>query len=180
MRRLRPPAAPTALAAVAVALFAASPAITGSDVVHAAPSLTTYGTSVGPDARASVDVEYDAGGYTHVELVVSGLAPRTRYVGRARVGGCAPMASRLGPVFQMFPNPDPETPYDPLYRNPGNEVWLDVETDAHGAGSVRTTQKWQFHPLSRPGSVTIHDMLRMNRPTDPMVGAALACLEVAF
>ena len=176
----RPDALPTALAASAVALFAASPAIAGSERVHAAGELTAYTPVVPAGARAAVDATYDAGGHSHIELRVAGLAPRHRYVARVRNGGCTAAPAALGPIFQLSPNPDPATPDDPFFRNPVNEVWLDVDTDSAGSGRARVEQPWQFHPLGRPGSVTIHEMLPMNHPSDPVVGRTLACLDVAF
>lgn len=179
MRRRTQDAVLVGVAAAAAALFAASPAIVGSDVVHAAAPLTRYAAAIPEGAGADVAVEYDAGGYTEVTLTVEGLAPRTPYAGRARVGGCSPEVSGLAEVFQMSPNPDPERPGDPQYRNPYNELWLDFRTDDEGAAETRVTQKWQFHPTWRPGSVTIHEM-SSDRREHSTAGATVACLEVAF
>ena len=58
MRRLRAHVTPCLLALGALALFVASPAITGSDEVHASAPVTAYGAD---PAELAVDVEYDAG-----------------------------------------------------------------------------------------------------------------------
>jgi len=179
---MRPPPTwllPGLLATAAVALFAASPALAGSDRVWAAGPLTAYDPALA-GATARLDVEYDAAGDTHLRLAVEGLAPSTLYVVRAHVDGCPAAAAGLGDVFQSSPNPDPTSPDDERYRNSVNEVWLDVRTDATGAGVRRQRQPWQFAPTWRAGSVVLHALLPVERQGDPVVGAPLACLEVPF
>lgn len=177
--------ASTGLAALGVAVFVASPVIVGSDTVHASGPVVTYPASetagVSAEVSAEVSVEYDAAGETHVTLTVAGLAPVTRYLGRAHLGGCTRSSAELGEIFQLATNPDPvRRPEDRRFRNDVNEIWLDLDTDERGRARVRATQPWQFHPLARPGSVIIHDMLLQRRPVDPVVGAALVCVEVPF
>jgi hypothetical protein len=173
-------AAPVALGVLAVGLFAASPALAGSDLVRATGPLTVYDPALA-GATARLQVEYDTLGDTHLRLSVAGAQPSTYYVVRAHVGGCPSVADELDDVFQASPNPDAEeSPEDPLFRNPVNEVWLDVETGPTGAGVRRARQPWQFHPTWRAGSVVLHALLPMERESDPVVGRALACLEVPF
>jgi len=67
---MRPPPTwllPGLLATAAVALFAASPALAGSDRVWAAGPLTAYDPALA-GATARLDVEYDAAGDTHLRL----------------------------------------------------------------------------------------------------------------
>lgn len=174
-------AVPAVLAAASLATFAASPALVEAERVDASGAMVTYGETLQDAPQARVRAEYDTVGDTRVELSVTGLEAATRYAGRVHVGGCERRRRDLGEVFQATPNPDPAgAPQDPAYRNPGNEVWLDLETDAAGTGSVAARQPWQFHPTRRPGSVIIHEMLPVSHPLDPIVGPALACLEVGF
>ncbi len=178
MRVMSSRAAPAALGLVGVALFAVSPALAGTDRVHAAGPLTVYAGPAG--GRASVDVAYDAAGSTRIGLGVSGLERETRYAVRVHHGPCPPPGAAPGPVYQRVPPPEPELADDPAFRNPRNEVWLDVSTGADGAGRAHARQDWQFPPQTRPESVIIHRVLLQTVPTDPVVGRPLACLEVSF
>lgn len=180
---MHPPTAgpvPLALAALAAGLFAASPALAGSDRVHRSAAWVSYAAAVPEGAAAVVDVTYDAGGSTGIGLRVAGLAPRHRYAGRVHRGGCPVQTEGLGEVFELMANPSPRHPEDPAYRNPVNEVWFDLVTDRSGAGWAHATQPWQFAPQDRPGAVVLHEVLPQERATDPAVGAALGCVEVRF
>ena len=171
--------APVALAVLGVAVFASSPALAGSERVTADGELLAYDPALA-GARATLRAEYDAAGDSRLAFAVTGLASSAHYVVRAHAGGCPATPAELGEVFQMSPNPDPEHPEDPDFRNGANEVWLDVETEADGSGASEAVQPWQFSPIWRAGSVVVHAVLPITRPHDPVVGRALGCLEVAF
>lgn len=182
MRRLHVPRGPRALAGACVvagmALVATSPAIAGSDSIHASGPLTLYGDR--PTAHASIDVRYDTTGQSHLDLRIAGLAPDTSYVVRAHAGPCSDTRLGLGPVFQSIPNPNPDTPLHPDYVNDSNEIWLDAETDAQGNAASHADQPWQPSPTWRPASVVVHEALVQTHPNAPRVGKALACLDVPF
>lgn len=180
MRPTRIGVVPTAVAALAVGLFAVSPVLAGSDRVHVRGGLVSYSAAVPAGARAVVDAEYDAAGSTRVRLSVTGLPPHHRYAGRVHLGGCPAGRAEIEDVFQLVPNPDPDLPEDPAYRNRVNEVWFDLATGRSGAGSAQATQPWQFAPQARPGAVVLHEVLPQTRPTDPVVGAPVGCVEVGF
>lgn len=78
--------------------------------------------------------------------------------------------------------PDPVQPsVDPAHANPENEIWLDLTTDADGAGGATTTVPWGFESGRRARSVVVH---AMPPATDPgragTAGARAACITVAF
>jgi Cu-Zn family superoxide dismutase len=169
-----------AVVLVAVGIFAASPAIAGSDVVHTVGHPGRYATVVPEAARLEVDAEYDAGGHTRITLGATGLAPRTSYAGRVTWGGCTVRASGLGPTYQLVPAPPDAAPFHPEYTNKVNEVWLELKTDDSGAGTAVAVQPWQFAPEERPGSVILHQHVVPVRPGGTTAGRRLACIEVAF
>jgi Cu-Zn family superoxide dismutase len=171
---------PVAVGACAAGLFAASPALAGSDHVRADGALTVYSAEVPAGATARVEAVYDSAGDSVVTLVVRGLAPRTEYGAHAHVGGCGPDGAAAGPNFQNVV--DPVSPsVDPAYANRANEIWLDLTTDAAGSGVAHATVSWQFPPERRPRSVILHE-----RHTSKLSGSAgtagarLACLGVRF
>lgn len=176
---------PTRMGHVAVVLlagglFAASPAIAGSDMVRISGPGARYGTTVPAHAHLELEAEYDAAGDTSVTLRATGLVPATAYAGRAALGGCPTRAGELGPTYQLLPTPAGADPRDPAFTNEVNEVWLELQTDSRGAATATAVQPWQFPPARRPGSVIIHEHVEPVRPGGTTAGRALACLEVAF
>lgn len=187
MRRLSPARhLPVLAAASAAALFAASPAVAGSDQARAEGELTRYpveGTYPVPaGATARVHAVYDTAGDTIITLHVRGLEPNTEYGAHAHVNACHPTdGAAAGPHFQHVLPGEKESPTDPKYANPGNEIWLDFTTNAAGNAVARSTVAWQFAPERRPGSVIIHQRHTHPGPQDAgTAGARLACLTVAF
>jgi superoxide dismutase, Cu-Zn family len=174
--RLGPPVA----AVIAIGLFVASPAIAGADRIRAEGTLVRYSDTVPFGATARVQAVYDASGHTVVTLHVWGLAPGTEYGAHAHRAACGSVGSAAGPHFQHVV--DPVTPStDPAYANPGNEIWLDLTTDADGNGAATTRLDWQFEPDRRAQSVIIHVEHTHTGPTDSGVaGTRLACLTVGF
>ena len=46
---------------------------------------------------------------------------------------------------------------DPAYANPGNEVWLDLQTDGDGDGHAETDVPFTFVENRSPRSIVIHE-----------------------
>jgi Cu-Zn family superoxide dismutase len=64
--------------------------------------------------------------------------------------------------------PDPVQPsVDPAHANPENEIWLDLTTDADGAGGATTTVPWGFESGRRARSVVVHAMPPATDPAGP-------------
>lgn len=181
----RPAHRPSLTVVVAVVtasvLFVASPAIAGADRIRAEGELTRYDSVAVPEgARAGVTAVYTAAGDSIVTLHVWGMASDTVYGAHAHVNGCGATGAAAGPHFQN--RLDPVTPsVDPAYANPGNEIWLDLTTDAEGNGAAQAKVAWQFSPERRARSVIIH---REHTSTEAgeagTAGARLACLAVGF
>ena len=171
---------PVAVGASAVALFAASPALAGSEQVRAGGPLTVHSAAVPAGATAQVKAVYDSSGDTVVTLHVRGLRPRTAYGAHAHVNPCGLDGAAAGPHFQNVV--DPVTPsVDPAYANPVNEIWLDLTTDAAGNGVAHATVPWQFSPDRRARSVVLHEQHTSEAPGSAgTAGARLACVDVAF
>lgn len=187
---------PLAIAAVTagVVLFAASPSIAGADRVRGEEPLTAYSVAAGgkpelvPDgAEARVQAVYNAAGDSIITLHVTGLLPDHTYGAHAHVNPCGLTGGAAGPHYQLTPDPDatPTKPStDPGYANPGNEVWLDVTTNAAGNGASLAKQAWQFPPGKAPRSVIIHEKRTATGAHGDgpagTAGARLACVDVSF
>jgi superoxide dismutase, Cu-Zn family len=173
---------PLLAVAAGVVLVAASPALAGVDRISAAGALVRYSPAVPVDATAEVEAAYDTAGDSTVTLRVRGLRPTTEYGAHVHVAQCGDSARAAGPDYQHLPNPDPDSPHDPAFENPGNEIWLDFETDGSGEAVVTKVLSWQFSPDRRAGSVIIHAERTRVGPDGPpgTAGARLACLTVGF
>lgn len=138
------------------------------------PALVPVGATV-----AVTDAEQD--GATVATLRVTGLLPNRTYGAHAHTRPCtAASGADAGPHFQF--SEDPVTPsVDPSYANPMNEIWLDVTTDANGAGESTATVPWVFPDDRRAESVVLHE-----KPTASHAGHAgtaggrPACVTVDF
>jgi superoxide dismutase, Cu-Zn family len=130
-------------------------------------------------ARATVAAE-EGGDRTTVGLEVAGLQPNRRYGAHAHAKPCGAAGTDAGPHFQL--QQDPVSPsVDPAYANPQNEIWLDFETDAEGAGEATTTVTWDFPADRRAQSVIIHAMPTSTEPGKAgTAGDRAACITVAF
>ena len=117
---------------------------------------------------------------TTVMLAVRGLEPDRRYGAHAHTQPCGPTGDLAGPHFQN--EVDPVQPsVDPAYANPENEIWLDLTTDASGAGSATTTVAWGFPRDRRARSVIVHAMPTATEPGEAgTAGARAACISVDF
>lgn len=162
------------------AVFAASPALAGADHARAGGPWTAYSAEVPSGATGKVTAVYDAAGRTVIVLHVKGLEPDTEYGAHTHVNPCGVTGAAAGPHWQRVP--DPITPsVNPVYANPGNEIWLDLTTDEDGNGVAQSKQDWQFPPDRRPRSVVLH---AEHTAVDPgkagTAGARLGCLTVEF
>ena len=145
-----------------------------------AGTAVTYDPKLVPvGSRAAVSSESGDDGTT-VMLAVRGLLPDRRYGAHAHVEACGDSGDAAGPHFQN--QVDPVQPsVDPAFANPQNEIWLDLTTDATGAGSATATVQWGFERNRRAKSVIIHEMGTATGPGDAgTAGARPACVNVEF
>jgi superoxide dismutase, Cu-Zn family len=147
-------------------------------------SLTdTYNPALAPvGARLSATMT-PSGESTTATLTVSGLLPNRGYAAHAHLFRCNTTPEAAGPHYQnrIDPAATPEAPStNPQYANPGNEIWLDVRTDAAGSGTSRTTVPFVFTNRG-PGSVVLHKAAETT--TGPgqagTAGARIACLTLS-
>jgi superoxide dismutase, Cu-Zn family len=176
--------------ATGLAVFAASPSLAGVDRAVADGRLVRYVDAdaalaplVPAGASARVEAVADAAGDTTITLRVHGLAPDHGYGAHVHRRPCGRLDPRTaGGHVQLVPNPRPRRfPHDPRYVNHHNEIWLDFDTDASGAGSARVVLPWQFWPGFPTGSVMIHaEHTSHGGPGGGAgtAGAAVACLTV--
>lgn len=127
----------------------------------------TYDAALVP-AGSTVEVtSAEQDGSTVTVLKVTGLQPNRTYGAHAHTKPCtAASGADAGPHYQF--SEDPVTPsVDPSYANPMNEIWLDVTTDANGAGESTATVPWVFPDDRRAESVVLHE-----KPTATHAGHA--------
>lgn len=143
------------------------------------PAFTYDPARVPVGARATVEVE-SADASTTTTLTVSGLNPNSTYGAHAHAKPCGATGDAAGPHYQS--RQDPVTPsVDPAYANPSNEIWLDLTTDAQGAGTGTSTVAWVFPADRRAMSVVVHDMATMTAPGKAgTAGSRPACVDVKF
>ena len=178
----------TPLAACGLAVLAVGLVACGSGGVEQSGTLApppeaegtyTYDQTAAPAGAELTVASTATDGDTRVELTVDGLAPNRAYGVHAHVNPCGETGDAAGPHFQNVQ--DPVSPsVDPAYANPRNEIWLDLRTDADGAGSATTKVPFDFAGRA-PASVVLHET-----PTSIAAGEAgtaggrLACLTVPF
>ncbi len=166
------------------------PAVPVADSAHSVQVTATFtpgpGTAVTYDptlvpagAQGTVDATSSSTG-TSVALSVQGLLPGRSYGAHAHTEPCGTTGAAAGPHYQN--TADPVQPsVDPRYANPDNEIWLDLTTDASGAGTARTAVTWEFNGQRRAHSVVVHEMSTV---TDPgragTAGNRAACITVDF
>jgi Cu-Zn family superoxide dismutase len=179
---------------------AASPGA-GSNTASAAPGaeldVEAQGTLAAPDQAqgaftynpqlapvgAQVDAEIDGGAdSTEISLDVTGMVPNRGYAAHVHAKPCGATGADAGPHYQnqVDPAATPEkASSDPTYANPQNEVWLDLRTDANGAGSSSADVPFTFTER-RPGAVVIHEAeMTMTGPgMAGMAGGRVACLTI--
>lgn len=154
-------------------------AVSGTFASGSGPAFTYDPARVPVGARATVESESTEAS-TRTTLTVSGLNPNSMYGAHAHAKPCGATGDAAGPHFQR--NQDPVTPsVDPAYANPANEIWLDLTTDAQGAGTATSTVAWNFPENRRAQSVVIHEMGTRTEPGKAgTAGARPGCIDVRF
>jgi superoxide dismutase, Cu-Zn family len=143
------------------------------------PAITYDQRLVKVGAFASVDAR-SGGGITTVRLEVLGFEPGRRYGAHVHTSPCGATGADAGPHFQNVVDPV-QPSVDPRYANPQNEIWLDLTTDAQGAGRATSTVDWEFPADRRAGSVVIHTMPTATEPGRAgTAGDRAACITVPF
>ncbi len=144
----------------------------------------TYNPALAPEgAQMEAAVDGQTSG-TQVTLEVEGLLPDRGYAAHAHANPCGATGDAAGPHYQNTVDPAaaPGKPsVDPAYANPQNEIWLDLRTDAEGAGQAIAEVPFGFTDRA-PASVVLHEA--QATATEPgkagTAGARLGCLDVAF
>jgi len=142
----------------------------------------TYDPDAAPDgAELAVTVTQDKSSATFL-LEVTGMQPDRGYAVHAHVNPCGDTGDAAGPHFQneVDPAATPDAPsVDPAYANPKNEVWLDIMTDADGAGTSEATAPFVFNDEA-PASIIVHAemMTATARGEAGSAGDRLACLDM--
>ena len=140
----------------------------------------TYDPGLVPvGAQGTVDAASGTTG-TSVTLSVKGLLPGRSYGAHAHTEPCGTTGAAAGPHYQN--TVDPVQPsVDPRYANPDNEIWLDLTTDASGAGTARTAVTWDFDGQRRARSVVVHAMPTATGPGQAgTAGNRAACISIDF
>lgn len=151
-----------------------------SQTLGSAPPAITYDPALAPKgARVTVTEQLLSGNRTHIRLQVHGLRPNRMYGAHVHVKACGRAGDDAGPHYQNVK--DPVTPStNPKFANPRNEVWLDLATDARGAGSAESTVNWRFRPNGARSVVLHAERTRTEPGKAGSAGARLACVTVPF
>jgi superoxide dismutase, Cu-Zn family len=144
----------------------------------------TYAPATAPEgAQVALEVTPGAGS-TSATFRVVGMLPDRGYAVHAHVRPCGVTGNDAGPHFQnrVDPAATPQAPSsDPAYANPQNEIWLDLRTDAEGAGTATATVPFAFTDRA-PASVVVHEeeMTATAHGQAGTAGGRLACLTSAW
>ncbi|GAA0230415.1 superoxide dismutase family protein [Cryptosporangium japonicum] len=134
---------------------------------------------VPPGATAEVTIT-ESDGATVVTLTAQGLLADRVYGAHLHTKPCGETGKAAGPHYQHEHDPAAKASppsVDPSYANPRNEVWLDLTTDAQGAGTSRSTQEWTF--TAKPQSLVIHAKKTETAPGKAgTAGDRVACLTI--
>ncbi|MEO3873888.1 hypothetical protein ABGB18_34180 [Nonomuraea sp. B12E4] len=132
-------------------------------------SAIAYDRKLAPKgSQASVTAESTNQG-ARTSLVVEGMRPNRTYGAHLHTKPCGKRPDDSGPHYQHHPG----------QITPASEVWLDVKTNASGAGRSTARNDWQFDPTELPGSLVIH--AKPTVTSGPQVGTAgdrVACLTL--
>jgi superoxide dismutase, Cu-Zn family len=142
----------------------------------------TYNRDLAPIGAAMTATIIPTSEGSTAQLTVLGLLPNRSYAVAAYNKPCGPTAGASGARFQNHPDPaaTPSAPStDPRYANPDNEIWLDVQTDASGAGTAATTVPFVLTDRV-PGSIVVHDQTQTPQSSARAgnFGARIACLTL--
>ena len=178
---------PAACAYKGLSMPAVTAVVLHGEGVLAAPTPSstadTYNPALAPiGARVTANMD-PSGETTNAQLAVSGMLPNRGYAVHAHTNACGDNPASAGPHYQnrVDPAATPQAPStNPEYANPRNEVWLDVRTDATGAGTARTTVPFVFTDRG-PGSIVVHEAEQT--ATAPghagTAGARIACVTLS-
>jgi superoxide dismutase, Cu-Zn family len=160
----------------AVALFGSGTLTTPNTTSKA----ITYNTALAPvGAAMTATIIPSSDNSTTAEFTVSGLLPTRGYSVYAHTKACGTTPDAAGPRFQN--HRDPAASNNSRYPTPSNEIWLDVHTDAAGAGTSRTTVPFILTDRV-PRSIMVHDATQA--PTSPgqavKAGTRVACLTLSI
>ncbi|GAA2364862.1 superoxide dismutase family protein [Nonomuraea africana] len=161
-------AAPTAVACAPSVAGGPTPngvRISGGGEFAASGAVIVYDRKLAPEgAQASATVESVAG-QTRSSLVAEGLLPNRSYGVHLHVNPCGAKPDDAGPHYQHAHS----------HADATNEVWLDLKTDATGAGTSSARHAWTLHGERLPRSLVIHA-----EPTAPdgTAGSRVACLTL--
>ena len=186
-------------AALTVAAWTALPAgaangpVEVSGTFAAPPAATTAFTydvtQVPVGARVAVRAVPTGSHMTVVTLHAWGLLPDETYGAHAHYKPCGATGAAAGAHYQNAQDPavggsETTASVNPSFANPGNEVWLDLVTNADGNGRAQTVVDWTFRPTATgsPRSVILHLNTTSTGGAVPPgnAGARLACITVPF
>ncbi|HLL64150.1 MAG TPA: superoxide dismutase [Micromonosporaceae bacterium] len=113
---------------------------------------------------------------TRTLLAVTGLLPWRAYGAHLHVNPCGALPAAAGPHYQQVVDPvQPST--NPAFANAGNEVWLDLLTDARGSARSFSVNPWRYH--TPPRSLVLHASATATHPGHAgTAGARVACLTL--
>lgn len=137
---------------------------TGAAVRLAGADLVVYDRALAPEgAAASASVDSSSTG-TLSSLTVEGLLPGRGYGAHLHANPCGTRPDDAGPHFQHTHG----------QVNATSEIWLDLTTDADGAGNATAKHTWALG-AAVPRSAVIHA-----QPTkaDGTAGPRVACLTL--
>lgn len=163
-----------------------TPAILFGTGTLAVPSATgkaiTYDQNlapVGAPVTSILAVTPLPNGSTRALLAVFGLLPNRGYAAHAHTNACGAAPGAAGPHFQHMVDPN-QPSVNNMFANPSNEIWLDVRTNAVGAGTSRTTVPFVFTDRV-PGSIVIHaaEKTETRNSVAGTAGPRIACLTLS-
>ncbi len=138
----------------------------------------TYDRGLVPPGATARVTSFPAAGGSAVRLSVTGLVPRHMYGAHLHTRPCTAKPDGAGPHYQHDPEPK-ESPADPAYANPRNEVWLDFTADADGRATVTAVPDRAFDLSAPPRSLVVH--AQRTGTADGVAGTAgarVACLTL--
>jgi Cu-Zn family superoxide dismutase len=148
-----------------------------------AKAITYNPTLAPPGAAVTAFVVPSSNGTMRATLTVSGLLPNRSYAAHAHTDACGATGEAAGPHFQNHQDPaaTPQSPStNPEYANPQNEIWLDVPTDATGAGTTTATVPFVLTGNRVPGSIVIHEAAQTSTAPGEagQAGPRIACITL--
>ncbi|MFI6298931.1 superoxide dismutase family protein [Nonomuraea sp. NPDC050790] len=119
-------------------------------------------------SQASLTAE-SRDGRTTSSLVVEGLLPDRKYGAHLHTNPCGAKPDDSGPHFQ----------HHGKSASAANEVWLDLTTDAEGAGRATAHNDWALEPGRLPRALVIHAQPTTSTgPSAGTAGSRVACLTL--